>query len=200
MCLLFETVKVQHRQLYNIETHNLRAARSRRIIFGLEENFDLGDYISLPDNLDDGLYKCRIVFARTVQTVEFQRYVPKTIRTLQLVHNDMIQYEHKYLDRSCFEKLLYNANADDILIVQHGFVTDVSFANIVFYDGRKWVTPSRPLLQGTKRQILLENGTIREEEITTKDLARFTHASLINALLDLHESPVIPIANIFSPH
>jgi 4-amino-4-deoxychorismate lyase len=199
MCLLIETVKVQRRQLHNIEAHNLRAARSRRIIFGLEGRFDLRDYVSLPDDLDDGLYKCRIVYARTVQTVEFQRYVPKRIRTLRLVHNDTIQYEHKYFDRSCFEKLLRDANADDILIVQNGFVTDVSFANIVFYDGRKWVTPSHPLLQGTKRKILLENGTIREEEITTKDLARFTHASLINALLDLHESPVIPMANIFSP-
>ena len=198
MCLLFETVKVHHRQLYNIETHNLRAARSRRILFGLEERFDLRDCISLPDDLDDGLYKCRIVYAQTVQKVEFQKYVPKRIRTLQLVHEDLIRYEHKYLDRSCFEKLLLSANTDDILIVQNGFVTDTSFANIVFYDGTSWITPSRPLLQGTKRQILLENGTIREEEIPTKDLVRFTHASLINALLDLHESPVIPMANIFS--
>jgi 4-amino-4-deoxychorismate lyase len=199
MCLLFETVKVQHRLLHNIETHNLRMARARRSIFGLNERFDLRNYISLPDDLDDSLYKCRIVYARTVQTVEFQKYIPKPVRTLQIIDDDTIQYEHKYLDRSCFEKLLLSAKADDILIVQKGFVTDVSFANIVFYDGKTWVTPARPLLNGTKRQMLLRNGVIREEEITTKDLVRFTHASVINALLDLQDAPIIPMANIFYP-
>jgi 4-amino-4-deoxychorismate lyase len=199
MCLLLETVNVRNRQLQNIEAHNLRATNSRRILFGLEDTLDLRDFISLSDDLDDKLYKCRIVYAQTVQQVELQPYIPKRIQTLRLVLNDAIQYEHKFLDRSYFDKLLQSANADDILIVQHGLITDSSFANVVFYDGKNWVTPARPLLFGTKRQILLERGVIQQREIACTDLNRFTHAALINAMLDLGDIPFISTENIFLP-
>jgi 4-amino-4-deoxychorismate lyase len=198
MCL-FETVKVQNRRLYNIEAHNLRAVSSRRIVLGLKDKFDLRDFISLPNNIDNGLYKCRIVYAQTVQEVEFLPYIPKQIRSLQLVHDDAIQYEHKYLDRLCFEKLLQSAQADDILVVQHGFITDVSFANVILYDGKNWVTPARPLLCGIKRQILLERRVIQERKIALNDLQQFKHAALINAMLDIGDIPFILIENIFLP-
>jgi 4-amino-4-deoxychorismate lyase len=199
MCLLFETVRVQNRQLHNIEAHNCRVADSRHIIFDLNDNLDLRDSVSIPDDLDDGVYKCRIVYARTVQNVEFQKYTPKRIRTLRLVYDDTIQYEHKYLDRSCFDKLVQSAQADDILLVQHGYITDVSFANIVFSDGKNWITPARPLLHGIKRQILVQSGLIHEEKIMDKDLDRFTHAAIINAMLDLDDTPRIPMENILLP-
>jgi 4-amino-4-deoxychorismate lyase len=134
-----------------------------------------------------------------VQKVEFLLYIPKQIQTLRLVLNDAIQYEHKYLDRPYFDKLLQSANADDILIVQHGLITDSSFANVVFYDGKNWVTPARPLLFGTKRQIFLERGVIQEKEIACTDLNQFTHAALINAMLDLGDIPFISTENIFLP-
>jgi 4-amino-4-deoxychorismate lyase len=199
MCLLLETVKVQNRRLQNIEAHNLRAANSRRILFGVEDMLDLRNFITLPDGLDGGIYKCRIVCAQTVQQVELLPYIPKRIQTLRLVLNDAIQYEHKYLDRSCFDRLLQIAYADDVLIVQHGLITDSSFANVVFYDGKNWVTPAQPLLFGTKRQILLERGVIQEREIACKELNRFTHAALINAMLDIGDIPFISIENILPP-
>jgi 4-amino-4-deoxychorismate lyase len=199
MCLLLETMKVQNRRLQNIEAHNLRAANSRRILFGVEDRLDLRDFITLPDGLDGGIYKCRIVYAQTVQQVELLPYIPKRIQTLRLVLNNAIQYEHKYLDRSYFDKLLHCADADDILIVQHGLITDSSFANVVFYDGKKWVTPTQPLFRGIKRRILLEKGLIHEEEIAQKDLHRFIHAALINAILDIGDIPFISTENIFLP-
>jgi len=199
MCLLFETVKVQNRQLQNIKAHNLRVTNSRRILFGVEDKLDLRDYITLPDCLDNGIYKCRIVYAQTVQQVELLQYTPKKICTLQLVYNNSIQYEHKYLDRSYFDKLLLNANTDDILIVQHGYITDTSFANIVFYNGKNWVTPALPLLFGTKRQMLLERGVIQEIKIVPNDLQQFKYAALINAMLDIGDISIISIENILVP-
>jgi 4-amino-4-deoxychorismate lyase len=196
MCLLLETVKVQNRRLQNIEAHNLRVANSRRILFGVEDTLDVRDFITLPASLDDGMYKCRIVYAQTVQQVELLPYLPKRIQTLRLVVNDVIQYEHKFLDRSFFDNSVQSAGADDILIVQHGHITDSSFANVVFYDGKKWVTPAQPLFHGIKRQILLEQGLIHEEEITQKDLNRFVHATLINALLDIGDTPFISMDDI----
>jgi 4-amino-4-deoxychorismate lyase len=199
MFLLLETVKVQNRRLHNIEAHNYRVANSRRILFGLQDTLDLQDFISLPDDLDDKLYKCRIVYAQTVQQVEFLPYIPKRIQTLRLVLNDAIQYEHKYLDRLYFDKLLQSAHADDILIVQHGLITDSSFANVVFYDGKNWVTPARPLFHGIKRRILLERRVIQERKIEPNDLQQFKHAALINAMLDIGDIPFISIENILPP-
>jgi 4-amino-4-deoxychorismate lyase len=198
MCLLIESVKVRNRQLFNIEAHNRRVADSRRIHFGSDDILDLRDVISLPDDLEHGLYKCRIVYGRNVHSVEFQLYDPKIVRTLRLVHDDSIRYDHKYSDRTCFDMLLRNSNADDILVVQKGLITDASFANVVLHDGKEWVTPAHPLLNGTKRQMLLQSGTIRAMEINYRDLHRYTHAALINAMVDLHGTPLIPVANIFA--
>jgi 4-amino-4-deoxychorismate lyase len=196
MCLLFETIKVHNQRLQNIEAHNLRATNSRHILFGVEDKLDLQNFITLPHGLNNGIYKCRVVYAQTVQQVEFLPYIPKQIQTLQLIENNAVQYEHKYLDRSHFDKLVQSADADDILIVQHGLITDSSFTNVVFYDGTKWVTPIQPLFRGIKRQILLEKRLIHEEKIAQKDLHRFTHAALINAMLDIGDTPYIPTANI----
>ncbi len=196
MCLLLETVKVKNRQLQNIEAHNLRAANSRRILFGVEDKLDLRDFITIPDNLNSGIYKCRIIYAQTVQQVQFLPYAPKRVQTMRLVLNDAIQYEHKFLDRSFFATLVQSADADDILLVQRGRITDSSFANVVFYDEKKWVTPAEPLFRGTKRQVLLAKGLIHENEITQKDLHRFVHAALINAMLDIGDTPFISMANI----
>jgi 4-amino-4-deoxychorismate lyase len=200
MCLLFETVKVKNKRLCNIELHNQRVANSRRILFGEDRSFNLQDFITLPDHLDHGIYKCRIVYAKTVEHVEFERYTLQRICTLQIVEDDTIQYSHKYLDRSCIESLKRSGDADDILLVKNGFVSDVSFANIAFYNGKNWTTPSNPLLNGTKRQLLIKTGVIREEEIRCGDLDRFTHAALINAMLDLYDSPIIPRGNILPSH
>jgi 4-amino-4-deoxychorismate lyase len=196
MCLLIESVKVQNRQLYNIEAHNDRVAYSRRTVFGLENKMDLRDFITLPDTLDDGLFKCRIIYAQEVQKVEFLPYTPKTVRTLRIIHDDAIQYQHKFLNRSCIENLLPGTDADDILVVRQGYVTDTSHANIVFFDGKNWVTPVRPLLFGTKRQILLERGVIQLREIACTDLNQFTQAALINAMLDIGDIPFISMENI----
>jgi len=79
---------------------------SRRIIFGMKNKINLTDHIILPVNLGNGLYKCRIIYAQEVQKVEFLPYIPKSVRTLQIVYSDAIQYEHKFLDRSGIENLL----------------------------------------------------------------------------------------------
>jgi 4-amino-4-deoxychorismate lyase len=196
MCQLIESVKIHNRQLYNIEAHNNRVSYSRRAIFALENKLDLRDHIILPDTLDNGLYKCRVIYAEEVQKVEFLPYAPKPVRTLRIVHNDVIQYQYKLLERSFIDDLLLGANADDILILRQGYITDVSHANIVFFDGKNWLTPARPLLYGTKRQILLEQGVIQSREILYKDLKRFTRAALINAMLDLGDIPFISMENI----
>ena len=66
---------------------------------------------------------------------------------------------------------------------------------LFFFDGNDWLTPDLPLLKGTCRARLLEQGVIREAELGVEDLNRFKGLKLINALRDMSQ-PMIPINNI----
>jgi len=85
---------------------------------------------------------------------------------------------------------------DDIIIVKNGFVTDSFAANILFLDGVQWITPTTPLLNGTKRQFLLDQGIIAEKEIREEDIRTYQKVGLINAMIDFDEMPVIDIDSI----
>jgi 4-amino-4-deoxychorismate lyase len=195
MCLLLETIKVVDRHLFNIDAHNRRAAASRLELFGASDTLDLGS-IEIPPHLGAGVYKCRVLYDTEIRSVEFQPYAPRILRTLRLRAADDLEYRHKYADRSRFDELLAGADADDVLIVRQGRLTDLTFANIVFSDGHNWVTPAQPLLNGTKRQLLLARGDIREEPLAPADLSRFTVATPINAMLGLGEGGWVDVGEI----
>jgi len=78
-----------------------------------------------------------------------------------------------------------------------GKVTDSSYANIIFFDGRQWLTPSTYLLNGTCRQRLLKEGKIKEAPIHYTDIHQFEQIGFINAMLDIGELslPISQLAN-----
>jgi 4-amino-4-deoxychorismate lyase len=198
MSLLFESIRVVNYNLFNIEYHNARVNESRARLFSARDPWDLRSMIHFPELQPDIIYKCRFTYAEEKVSVEFQKYSRRTIHTLKLMDCPDLEYKFKYLDRFAFDRIKHECPGfDDVLIVQHGRITDSSFANIIFFDGVKWLTPSSALLKGTKRQKYLDNKVIFEEEIFADDLKRFSQARLINAMLDLEESPDIPVSNIF---
>jgi 4-amino-4-deoxychorismate lyase len=96
-----------------------------------------------------------------------------------------------------FDNLLAKKeNCDDILIINNGRVTDTSYCNVVFSDGEKFLTSSTPLLRGTKREKLIREKIIKEEEITLKDLRLFKKAILINAMIDIDDNIEVSTENI----
>ena len=188
MSQLFEAIKVENGKLFNIEYHNERLNRSRKEMFGCNDSIDLNKEIKIPKDIRKGLYKCRVVYDKKINKIEFLPYIKPKIKTLKIIECNDIDYKYKYLDRTKIEELLkQKGECDDILIVKKGLVTDTSIANICFYDGQKWITPNEPLLRGTKRAKLLKEGLISEEKITQKDIKKFKKASLINAMLDLED-------------
>ena len=82
--------------------------------------------------------------------------------------------------------------------MKNGYITDTSFSNIIFFDGANWITPSTPLLEGTKIKELLEKKIISEQEIKLKDLIKFSKAKLINAMIDIDDGNEIEMKNILS--
>ena len=111
--------------------------------------------------------------------------------------DNTIDYDLKFEDRSHLEALFnQKEDCDDILIVRNQRPTDSYYANITFWDGIQWFTPSSYLLKGTKRSQLLKNGIIEELPIELKDLKNFQGFQLINAMLDFRADSVLPIENI----
>ncbi|HRS19253.1 MAG TPA: aminotransferase class IV, partial [Bacteroidales bacterium] len=100
--------------------------------------------------------------------------------------------------REIFQKLLNQKNnADEILITKQGYITDTSYTNIIFFDGREWFTPQTYLLPGTQRAYLLEQKLIREKPIHINTIHTFSKARLINCFLNLEVGNDIPIENIY---
>ena len=157
---------------------------SLKQLWGKEEDIKLTEYLNLLEYPKTGIYKCRIVYDHQSKVVEFLPYTFKAITSLKLVVDDTILYDHKYADRSRINQLMgKKEHCDDILIVKQGWVTDASYANIVFMREGCWYTPKRCLLKGTMRERLLQSGTIIEEEITISDIVNFEKFKLINAML-----------------
>jgi Branched-chain amino acid aminotransferase/4-amino-4-deoxychorismate lyase len=193
MCQLIESVKIKNRKLYNIRLHNYRLNNARKELFGLSENLLLENIINIPQNLDNGVYKARIVYSKEIEAIEFIPYKAREINSIQIIESNTINYKFKYLDRTALDNLRQNSSADEIIIIKNGFVTDTSYSNLAFHDGTNWFTPLTYLLNGTMRQLLLSEGKISGKEIKKEDIKHYKHVKLINAMMDFEESPLIAI-------
>jgi len=197
MSLLFETIKVQNKTLHNLEYHNQRLNKSRKDLLGCTDFIDLREEISIPRYINNDVFKCRVLYSREIEQIQFIPYKLRQIRTIKIVECDTIEYYYKFVDRKILSNLMGSVEADDILIIKNEMVTNTSFSNIVFFDGTKWLTPAQPLLRGTKREKLIRENIIFEETITKNEIQRFQNAVLINAMIDIEESPIIEIKNIY---
>ena len=113
-----------------------------------------------------------------------------------MVCNNQIKYDLKFCERTQIDKLFTcRGHCDDIRIVKNGMITHSSKANIIFFNGREWLTPKKTLLNGTCRQRLLEKKEIKEIEINVNDLKSFQGFKLINAMIGSN-TPMIPIEKI----
>jgi len=177
---LLETIKCEDGTVFNLPYHQKRCNISRKELYHFTDNLDLASVIIPPIN---GLYRCRIIYAEHIESIEYIPYVPKKINSLKVISSSL-DYHLKYTNRDTFNKLLslYD-NVDEIIIEKEGYLTDTTIANIAFYDGKQWVTPSKPLLKGTMRQKLIDEGFLQTKQIKKEDLSKYSQVALINAML-----------------
>lgn len=197
MSLLVESIKLCDGKLFNLEYHQQRLNRAMAERFPEAAPIDLATVISIPEHCSSGTFKVRVLYGPSVDAVEIEPYHFRTIQSLKVVHHESIDYHLKYTDRQILQQLFaQRGDADDIIIVKNGLVTDAFAANLIFFDGTKWVTPNTPLLKGTQRQFLLEQGIISEIEIKECDISSFQKVGLINAMVSFEDMPVIRIDKI----
>lgn len=191
----------------SIRLHNgefcLLALHQQRMIETLEyhkfnlNKFDLQAYLhgfSIPEK---GLFKCRLSYGKTLATPEFIPYRPKTIHTLKLVECDDVSYDFKYNNRAqiaaCFAR---RGQADDVVILRNGLITDTSYCNIVFFDGKQWITAENPLLKGVQSIFLLNQACIKSGSLHRDDIKKFQKFRLINAMMPWDEAIELPVSAI----
>ena len=101
--------------------------------------------------------KFAVIFC--INQLPFSIQLPE-ISSFKIIHAD-IEYPLKYEDRHEINHLFgQKGDADEIIIIKNGLVTDTSIANLAFFDKGQWITPAQPLLNGTTRQRLLDENKI----------------------------------------
>lgn len=188
MCRLIETLRLENGRWHHTDAHAFRMNHSRRVLLGCANPIDPAEYLQFEAGISKGRFKCRIEYDRVVKRIDVQPYQVRSLSKLRFVEAGALDYGHKYADRSSIEALFARrGDADDVLLVVDGLITDTSYSNVAFYDGRCWVTPARPLLEGTMRARLLREGLLQTADIRPEDAAHYQYISLINAMLDLGE-------------
>ena len=196
MSPLIETIRLEDGVFFNLAYHQERVDRSLDELFNSSDRFMLGSFLNAQQYLNRGLYKCRVVYTDKIHEVQFNEYVYTLPRRLKLVFDDHILYDYKFEDRGKLTEL-YNqrGDADEIIIIKNHNVTDSFNYNILFWDGKRWVTPDTPLLRGTMRQRLLDQSLITESRIAIEDIQSFTRVKLINAMVGFN-GPEIDVSEI----
>lgn len=186
MCRYIETIRIEKGRLRNIAYHDRRMNEVRREVWGVDRSVSLETYIDASPY--EERTRCRVTYGRDVESVEFFPYQIRPVHSLQLVRGGQIEYRRKRADRSELNALFAcRGEADDVLIVRGGLLTDTSIANIALGDGTGWYTPASPLLEGIQRACLLDAGMIRPLDIHADDLSRFQKIRLFNAMIDFGE-------------
>jgi len=178
--LLLETIKCKDGTISHLAYHQKRCDKSRKELYGTTDSLDLKSVIIPPKN---GLYRCRIIYAKNIQSIEYIPYKEKEIQSIKIVSSSL-DYHLKYANRDNLSMLLSaHSDVDEILIEKDGYLTDTSIANIALYDGKQWVTPTIPLLKGTMRQKLLDEGFLQTRNIKKEELTHYTQVALTNAMI-----------------
>lgn len=195
--LCIETIAVENRQLKNLSYHEARLNKTRNELWGFSDLWNLDDLIDIPDSVSNGLYKCRIAYGSAVDNIQWEPYTARIIRSMRRVYDDGIDYTYKYDKRPELNALFaQRGDADEILIIKKGMVTDTYVHNVALFDGSKWFTPDTCLLKGTQRASLLDRGIIKSCPIAENDLPKYSHIKLFNAMIGWEEAPVIAIAHL----
>ena len=180
MPLLLETIKVEDGKAANLLYHQKRFDKSRQDLFENAMEIDLSTVIKAPAT---NLYRCRILYDTDIRSIEYIPYRSKVIQSLKVVASN-IEYVYKYANRDAFNTLLQaHPDVDEIIIEKEGLITDTTISNLAFYDGGQWFTPENPLLQGTMRAKLLDEKFLLETPIQKKDIEKYSHVALMNAMI-----------------
>ncbi|OGU56343.1 MAG: hypothetical protein A2X64_02035 [Ignavibacteria bacterium GWF2_33_9] len=202
---LFETILLQNSKLHNPEFHLERISSSRKKLWNKKDTADIQKIFSefdpkLVENYQsEKKYKFKLSYDEKNAEYSVQLYKTRKINRLIALNADEIEYSLKYTNRLFFENLLFNNDISintELIIIQKGFATDATYANLVFELDGEFFTPTNYILPGTKRAKYLKEKVITEREIRAGEINNFEKIHLINAMLNLGEITINSPFNI----
>ena len=198
MSRFLETIRIRDGAPLHLDGHQLRVDDTFRVFYPGIPPLSLAAVIS--DSVIDASadQRCRIVYDDSTHEVTVTPLQPRTIRSLRLLDLPPdYDYGYKYADRRILElAFARRGDADDVLLIRDGWITDTSVANVAFRANGRWYTPALPLLAGTTWKRLVSDGVIVPRPIHVDDLPRYEACVVFNALNDWDQRPAIPISAI----
>jgi 4-amino-4-deoxychorismate lyase len=179
-----ETIRIEDGKAAHLSYHQARLEATLQA-YRLHVHYDLAALIAPPSS---GLLRCRALYDATSITFSYTPYVPRTFDALYAVYDDTIAYPYKTTDREHLNQLFDRRHDQaDVAIIKKGFLRDTTIANIALFDGRRWVTPSNPLLHGTARARLIEEGFLLEKPIPAAAIPTYEKVAIMNAMIGFVE-------------
>jgi 4-amino-4-deoxychorismate lyase len=178
---LLETIRIEDGKIHNLPYHERRMRRA------LDRFYPSSDIPALSEVLENyppkGLYRCRVIYAESIEKIEYLPYSRQEKKLFATVEFEG-SYEYKYSERGEFEILtqLY-PDVDELILCKNGLLTDTTTANIALLKNGKWLTPASPLLEGTTRERLLEEGFLSTANIYIDEIDSFDGFALMNAMI-----------------
>ncbi len=180
---VFETILVKDGRLCSPELHFERMQNTCMSLWGEFKHKDIFSTLKIPDQMQQGIIKLNIYYNKYISEIAFSNYIKKEIKSIENIEiQDSIDYKYKYTNRKNFEKILSESEADEVILIRNGFVTDTTKANIVFEKNGKMFTPDTYLLNGSMRQFLLKTKRIIEKPIREEEISDYEKMYFINAM------------------
>ena len=182
--LLFETIRCEDGIATHLDYHQKRLNASLQCL-GSATVFDLKKLINAPE---DGIYRCRFIYDAHSCRIEYHPYTSRIISSLRLVMDNTVHYPLKYTHRDVLNRLLERKDTcDDVLIVKEGVLKDTTIANIALLIDGQWLTPQTPLLYGTTRARLIDDGFLVPAVLTPDDIPNAQKIAVMNAMVGFVE-------------
>ena len=174
----FETIRVKDGKLLNLEYHQKRVDYTREF-FGFKDKLELKKQsFELPQK---GEFRLRIDYDKEIKSFTCKEFKKREFKEFKIIESD-IEYSYKYTHREQLDAL--KRDDKEIIIVKNGFLTDTTIANIALKKEGIWLTPKTPLLKGTTRARLIDEGFLKCEDLTMEDLKKAQNFAIMNALID----------------
>lgn len=195
--MFLETIRIQDGHARHVADHIDRMRRTA-LHFGFTAPALPADLDALvPHTLRTGTVRCRIVYGHTLRELTFTPYHRRRLERLIAVDAGAMDYALKYADRSPLERPnIPLSEADELLFVRGGYVTDTSYTNLILRRGQELFTPDTCLLDGTCRRRLLRTAQVRTATIRLSDLSAYDELLLVNAMMPLGEALRLPVTSV----
>jgi 4-amino-4-deoxychorismate lyase len=184
MSQFFESIRVKDGIAENLGFHQLRVNKTLNAFDASIISIDLVSIVQQLVLPAAGLFKLRVSYdLNGNHQSAFTPYQYKQIQNFALVDIKGQSYDYKFSNRDWINEAFIQSGKDEIIMHDGGLIKDCSYTNIVFFDGEDWFTPAAPLLEGTQRAKLINEGVIQPKALYVQDIPNFKQFKCINAMM-----------------